>query len=100
MKKHKKRKKSLRFFKNIWIEWRPPQTDEERAVYGLTHEGFSNVAKIFINTARCKTNKDKVMTLWHELFHVFCHFHEHKLSKDREEDMCRRLESIIWEVIR
>lgn len=88
--------------KAIWVEWRKPQTKEESRQYGSTTYQNENTARIFINTQKNKTASDGVQTFWHEIAHVFFHFHERKtkLTKDAEEDLCRRLERIIYEVLR
>jgi len=93
-------KKKAGAIKAIWIEWRRPTTKAEKSVFGLTTYTNENTARVFINTALNKSSRESVKTYWHELFHVFCNFHGRRLDAKREEDMARRLEAVIWELIR
>jgi hypothetical protein len=84
--------------KTISIKWRKPENKKERHCYGHTMTIGSN-AEIFINAKRCKGVREEVITFWHEMAHVFCHFHKHKLSKEQEEQLCERIGKVVWELL-
>jgi Zn-dependent peptidase ImmA (M78 family) len=84
--------------KAIWLEWRSPNVKRENKLYGETRYLNPNTARVFINNRKSRREISK--TFWHEMFHVFCHFHGHSFTAQKEEDMARRLESIVWELIR
>ena len=84
--------------KAIWIEWRGPQNTEEKGIWGETDCNNENTARVFIN--RNKKNQEVKKTFWHEMFHVYCHFYGIKLNNIREENLARRVEEVVWGVIR
>lgn len=88
--------------KAIWIEWRKPITKTEKKEYGNTQLQNCSTAKVFINTDKIgKNSEEEVKTFWHEMTHVFLQFHRKKaLKKDHEEDLCRTVEIILWEIFR
>jgi hypothetical protein len=81
--------------KAVWIEWRGPKTKNEAELWGETRFDNPHTARIFINTKRGENPE----TFWHEMVHVFFHFHKHKVSPQKEEQLCRKLETIIMEVL-
>lgn len=87
--------------KAIWIEWRNPRTKEEASLYGQTIFDNDSTARIFINSRKNATYLDAVQTYWHELVHVFFHFHTHRtiVTDKKEESLCRTIERVLWEIL-
>lgn len=86
--------------KSIWVEWRGPETKAEKALFGQTVWTNPNTVKIFINIQKNKQAIDLFKTFWHEMAHVFFKFHKSKRSSREQEDMCYRVEKVLWELLR
>ena len=88
--------------KSIWIEWRNPITKHEHKLCGQSVFTNPSTARVFINQKKNRVGSEEIKTFWHEMVHVFLHFHNvgKKLTLAQEEDLCRRIETIMWEVLR
>ena len=87
--------------RTLVVEWRYPRTKEERGVFGQCVSKDDTI-KIFINT-RKNRDEEYIKTFWHEICHAFYYIHCRaikRISKSAEEKICRKVEDILWALVR
>lgn len=85
--------------KSLLIEWRYPINKDEKSCYGRCYQD-RDIFKIFINTHKVSTDEQQ-KTLLHELMHMFLFIYKRKRIKPvKEEQLCRMLENVIFEVLK
>lgn len=78
--------------KVITLNYRRARTKEEKGDWAETTLDSPDLATVYINRDKNRTSKELADTFFHEMAHIFIHFHgAKKIDRDVEEKLCQQI---------